>query len=320
MDEQHLDIVIPDTLRGKRLDQALAVLLPQHSRARLQGWIREGQVTVDGHVPSQRDRIKGGERVALRVSWPEAQHDAAEAIPLDIVHEDAELLLLNKPPGLVVHPGAGNPAHTLLNALLHHDPALARVPRCGIIQRLDKDTSGIMVIARTPVAHTWLTGQMRRRLIKREYDAIVSGELTAGGTVDAPLGRHAVQRTRMAVSEGGRVAVTHYRILKRFRACTWLRVQLETGRTHQIRVHMSHIHHPVLGDRLYGGVTRLPRGLTERLRHAIRDFGRQALHATALTLVPPGETRARTWKVPLPADMRGLLELIEAEQDGHAKR
>ena len=302
-------LLINSELAGRRLDQALAALLPEHSRSRLQNWIRRGQVRVNGLETRPRAKVLEGDRIDIDDQIEPAQTDAQpEAIPLHIVHEDAAILVISKPAGLVVHPGAGNPRGTLLNALLHHDAGLASVPRAGIVQRLDKDTSGIMVVARTPAAHTWLVAQMARRKVRREYRAIVSGVLTAGGTVDAALGRHASDRKRMAVAPGGRKAVTHFRVLERFQAHSYLRVMLETGRTHQIRVHLAHIHHQVVGDPIYGRRRLIPGGVAPELRAAVMAFPRQALHASDLGLVHPTSGQELSWSVPLPVDMQLLLD------------
>lgn len=314
MQLEKLEFVIPHELGGTRLDRALALLCPQHSRARLQSWIRCGRITVNSRTLRQRDPVQGGEIVVIDGCDEDAPHAAAgEPIPLEVIHEDRSILIINKPAGLVVHPGAGNPRRTLMNALLHFAPELERVPRAGIVQRLDKDTSGVIMIARTPEAHTYLVGQLKARKVKREYLALVGGVLTAGGSVDAPIGRHTVERKRMAVKTTGKAAVTHYRILKRYPAHTLLRLRLETGRTHQIRVHMAHIHHPVVGDPVYGGRRRLPKGASVELREALRTFPRQALHASDLSLVHPDSGRPAQWTAPLPADMRTLLALMENE-------
>jgi 23S rRNA pseudouridine1911/1915/1917 synthase len=311
MATEELILDVPADLRGLRLDQALARLCPQHSRARLQNWIRSGLVRVNGLAPRPRDRVQGGERVEIEVRHEPDAEPPAEDIPLRIVYQDADLIVLDKPPGLVVHPGAGVHRHTLMNALLHHDPGLRRVPRAGIVQRLDKDTSGLMVVARTPEAHTWLVAQLKARLVRREYTAVVNGLITAGGRIDAPIARHPRERRRMAVVAGGRAAVTHYRVLRRFRAHTLLRVTLETGRTHQIRVHMAHLHHPVVGDRAYGARPRLPAGAPESLRNLLGAFPRQALHASGLGLVHPATRRAMRWEAPLPADMQSLIDALD---------
>lgn len=311
----HLEAVIPIELAGKRLDQVLALLFPVHSRARLQQWIHKGDVRINGEYPRQRLRVKGGERVIINTRHVTEDNWEAENIPLQIVHEDTALLVINKPAGLVVHPGAGNPRHTLLNALLHYDARLRHVPRAGIIQRLDKDTSGLMVIARTPECHTRLTADMQERRIKREYQAIVSGIMTAGGSVDQPIGRHPQKRTRMAVSRGGKPAVTHYRIIKKYRAHTHLLVQLETGRTHQIRVHLSYLRHPLVGDPVYGIRRSLPRGISPALATAIKSFGRQALHAHTLTLDHPDTHKTLSFTAPLPEDMQHLLKILAADAE-----
>jgi len=302
---------------GRRLDQALAALLPQHSRSRMQNWIRRGQVRVNGVQTRPRALVHAGDRIDIDDQIEPAQTDAQpEVIPLRVVHEDEAILVIDKPAGLVVHPGAGNPRGTLLNALLHHDAALASVPRAGIVQRLDKDTSGIMVVARTPEAHTFLVAQLARRKVRREYRALVSGVLTAGGTIDAALGRHAADRKRMAVSTRGRNAVTHYRVLERFQAHTYLRVMLETGRTHQIRVHLAHIRHAVVGDPVYGRRRMIPGGVAADVRAAVMAFPRQALHASELGLVHPVSGRELHWSVPVPADMKSLLDLLRRDGPG----
>lgn len=310
-------LVITVEQAGRRLDQTIAALLPQHSRSRLQNWIRCGQVRVNGQQTRPRAVVRAGDRIDIDDQIETIQTDAQpEVIPLQVVYEDEAILVLNKPAGLVVHPGAGNPRGTLLNALLHHDAGLASVARAGIVQRLDKDTSGVMVVARTPEAHTWLVAQLARRKVRREYRAIVGGVLTAGGTIDAALGRHASDRKRMAVASGGRNAVTHYRVLERFQAHTYLRVTLETGRTHQIRVHLAHIRHPVVGDPVYGRRRMIPGGVSAELRAAVMAFPRQALHASDLGLVHPVSRQELHWSVPLPDDMQVLLNLLRRDVSG----
>ena len=294
-----------------RLDQALARILPEHSRNRLKAWIDAGRVVVDGASWDAKRRVEGGERIAVSAPIPEAAvGDAPEDIPLDIAYEDRALLVVDKPPGLVVHPGSGNRAGTLLNALLHHDRGLAAVPRAGIVHRLDKDTSGLMVVAKTLEAHTELVRQLAAREVAREYVALAHGDVTRAMIVDAPIGRHPTQRTTMAVVTRGKPARTHVAVVERFGAATLLRCTLETGRTHQIRVHLAAIGHPLVGDPAYGG----------RRARAIRDgaapprFDRQALHATRLSLVHPVTRRNMTWDSPLPADLARLVETLRGER------
>jgi 23S rRNA pseudouridine1911/1915/1917 synthase len=308
---------IPDEQAGRRLDQVLAELFPEYSRSRLSQWIKAGQVRLDDRQPRPRDPVQGGEQVRIEAELEPEGRVEAEAIPLDIVHEDEAILVLYKPAGLVVHPAAGNPAGTLQNALLHHDPDLAALPRAGIVHRLDKDTSGLMVVARSLTAHKSLVEQLQTRTMGREYEAVVQRVLTAGGTIDAPIGRHGVDRKRMAVTPGGKPAVTHYRVLERFRGHTHVRVRLETGRTHQIRVHMAHIHCPLVGDPVYGGRPRIPKGTDEALRQALRAFPRQALHAARLTLRHPLRDEEMSWEIPLPEDMRELLAILRADLQEH---
>ncbi len=304
---------VPRTLAGRRLDQALARLFPDFSRARLQRWIRDGAVSVDGRTWRARDPVAGGERVELKASLESKGDWRPEAIRLDVAWSDEHLLVVDKPPGLVVHPGAGNPDGTLVNALLHLDPRLAGVPRAGIVHRLDKNTSGLLLVARTLASHNRLVQALKRRAIAREYLALVAGRLAAGGHVDAAIGRHATARVRMAVRDDGRHAVTHYRVAERFAHHTLLEVRLETGRTHQIRVHMSHIGHPVVGDPLYGGRTRIPIGASVRLREAIDAFRRQALHAWRLRLNHPETGEHLQVERPPPADMRAMLATLRED-------
>lgn len=305
--------LVPEQAAGMRLDQVLAQLFPDYSRSKLQQWVREGSVLVDGQSLRPRDKLKGGERIELSAELEQDTAVAAEAIALEIVHEDRAILVLNKPAGLVVHPGAGNRDGTLQNALLHHAPELAALPRAGIVHRLDKDTSGLMVVAKTLKAHKSLVEQLQARTVKREYWALAVGTFTGGGKVDAPIGRHPRDRLRMAVIDGGREAVSHYRVEERFAAHTLLRVSLETGRTHQIRVHMTHIGHPLVGDPVYGGRLRLPRGASERLREALSGFRRQALHAGRLGLIHPEREETLEFEAPLPADFTALLEVLRRE-------
>ena len=308
-----LSLTIPLEQAGQRLDQALAALLPDYSRSRLKTWIESGEVRVDGSTMRPRDKVFGGETVLLKAVLPEEKRAAPQDIPLVLVHEDKHVFVVDKPAGLVVHPGAGNPDRTLQNALLALDPKLAALPRAGIVHRLDKDTSGLLIVARTLPAHTALVRMLGDRDVHREYEAICRGVMTAGGTVDAPIDRHPTDRVRMAVREGGRESVTHYRVIKRFRSHTHVRVHLETGRTHQIRVHLAHAGFPIVGDKVYGGRLTLPKGASEAVRTALREFPRQALHAARLQFDHPVTGKAVECVSPLPADMRALLDLLAAE-------
>ncbi|MFC6634576.1 23S rRNA pseudouridine(1911/1915/1917) synthase RluD [Microbulbifer taiwanensis] len=309
-----VDIEVPARLAGHRLDQAAAELIPDYSRARLQSWIKGGQLTVNGTAARPKDKLFGGERLQLRAALEAQGEWLPQALDLDIVYEDDSLLVINKPAGLVVHPAAGNPDGTLLNGLLHHNPAQAQIPRAGIVHRLDKDTSGLMVVAKTLPAQTDLVRQLKERSVSRQYDALVQGKVTAGGTVDAPMGRHRQNRLKMAVLDfGGKEAITHYRVGERFRAHTLLRCALATGRTHQIRVHMAHIRHPLVGDPLYGGRAKLPPEAVAGLVEALQQFPRQALHAAELALLHPKTGEEMHWCAPMPADMLQLLELLRAD-------
>jgi len=305
-----ISLTIPPEHAGQRLDQALASLLPEYSRSRLKSWIESGEIRVDGASRRPRDKVSGGESVALAATLPAETRALAQPIPLALVHEDKHLLVVDKPAGLVVHPGAGNPDRTLQNALLALDPALAALPRAGIVHRLDKDTSGLLVVARTLPAHTALVRMLGEREVHREYEAVCRGVMTAGGTVDAPIARHPTDRVRMAVRDGGRESVTHYRVIRRYEGYTHVRVQLETGRTHQIRVHLAHAGYPIVGDRVYGGRLTLPKGASEALRQALREFPRQALHAARLQFDHPVTGKPLECRSPLPADMLELLEAL----------
>ena len=309
----HLTGIIPRELSGTRLDRALAGLFPDYSRSRLQQWIRDGRVLLNDCPAVQKYLVSGGERVVVEASMEADSEVRAQNIPLEIVFEDDHLLVVNKPAGLVVHPAAGNPDGTLQNALLHVDPDLSALPRAGIVHRLDKDTSGLLVVARSLPAHRSLVEQLQQRTVHREYLALVQCVLTAGGTIDAPVGRHPRDRLRMAVVASGKEAVSHYRVLERFPVGSLVQVQLETGRTHQIRVHMAHIRCPLVGDPVYGGRMRLPRGASAELRCALAAFGRQALHARRLQLVHPVSGEVVAWEADPPEDFRRLLETLREE-------
>lgn len=300
---------IPRDLAGQRLDRALARMFPEYSRSRLQEWIKGGFVTLDGREIRPKDTVAGGERIVLRPQATEGVVSKPEPISLDVVFEDSELLIVNKPAGLVVHPGAGNLRGTLMNGLLHRAPELSELPRAGIVHRLDKQTSGLLLVAKTLQSHTALVRLMGERAISRHYKAVCIGVLTGGGTIDAPIGRHPVDRLKMSVREGGKPAVTHYRVLQRFAAHTYISVQLESGRTHQIRVHLAHRRHPLVGDQVYGGRLAIPPGAGPHLQEVLRNFRRQALHAARLEFVYMGTLMK--FEAPLPADFTELLEALE---------
>jgi 23S rRNA pseudouridine1911/1915/1917 synthase len=311
------ECLIPVELAGQRFDQALARLFPEYSRSRLTRWVRDGRVLLDERVPRPRDCVISGQRVRLAPVDEPLTEIVAQNIPLEVVYQDAALIIINKPAGLVVHPGAGNSTGTLQNALLAHAPQLVHVPRCGLVHRLDKDTSGLLAVARTLEAHTKLVAALADRRFEREYEALVNGVMTGGGTVDAPIARHGVDRKRMSVREGGRAAVTHYRVIKRYRAHTHISVKLETGRTHQIRVHLTHIHHPLVGDPVYGRRLAIPAGAGVNLSQNLRDFGRQALHARRLGLAHPVSGKFMRWEAPLPEDMQHLLRSLAMDLRRH---
>ncbi|RTW90192.1 23S rRNA pseudouridine(1911/1915/1917) synthase RluD [Pseudomonas aeruginosa] len=306
---------VPFELGGRRLDQIAAQLFPEHSRSRLAGWIKDGRLTVDGAVLRPRDIVHSGAQLVLEAEQEAQGEWLAQDIELEIVYEDEHILVIDKPAGLVVHPAAGHQDGTLLNALLYHVPDIANVPRAGIVHRLDKDTTGLMVVAKTLEAHTKLVAQLQARSVSRIYEAIVIGVITSGGTIDAPIGRHGVQRQKMAVVDAGKVAVSHYRVLERFRAHTHTRVKLETGRTHQIRVHMSHIGYPLVGDPVYGGRFRIPPVASQTLVQTLREFPRQALHARFLELDHPATGVRMKWESPLPEDFLWLLSLLRQDRE-----
>lgn len=312
-----LQAQVKDEHFGKRLDQVIADLFPEYSRSRLKEWILAKKVTVDGvTVTKAREKVQGGEEIVIQAELDVEVHYEPEDIPLEVVFEDEHILVINKPADLVVHPGAGNYTGTILNALLHRYPEIDVVPRAGIVHRLDKDTTGLMVIAKTVPAQTQLVSDMQERYITREYEAVCIGRLTAGGTVDAAIGRHPTKRTSMAVTEIGRESVTHYRVIKKFRGHTHIRLRLETGRTHQIRVHMSHIKHPLVGDIQYGGRVQVPKKASQEFVDTLRGFKRQALHAAMLSFHHPITNEELVFEAPLPDDFKHLLvELNKDTQD-----
>ena len=311
--------IVPESCSGERLDTALVVLFPEFSRSRLQKWIKQGLVHVDQTNKRAKDTVYGGETIEIWAKIEESVQWQAQSIPMDVVYEDEQIIVINKPAGLVVHPGAGNSDGTLSNALLHRYPELTTVPRAGVIHRLDKETTGLLVVARTIHAHKLLVEQLQLRQFYREYIALCNGVIISGGTVDEPIGRHPVQRTRMAVTPNGKEAVTHYRVREKFRAHTLVQVNLETGRTHQIRVHMAHIRHPLVGDPVYGGRLRISSGCTEAFAAQLRRFRRQALHAAKLGLTHPASGQVMNWEVPVPDDMQALIDAAREDTIQHGE-
>ncbi|MDH5393329.1 MAG: 23S rRNA pseudouridine(1911/1915/1917) synthase RluD [Gammaproteobacteria bacterium] len=320
MTEELLTSVIPQNLAGQRIDAALAVLFPDYSRSRLTQWVKQGQVELDGVIPRPRDKVYAEQQVVVKVQSLACESEILpENIALDVVYEDADILIINKPVGMVVHPAAGNWNGTLQNALLFYDAVLASIPRAGIVHRLDKDTSGLLVVAKTLKAHKSLTEQLQARTVHREYFALVNSVMTAGGTVDKPIARDARERKRMAIREEGKEAITHYRVVEKYRRHTYIRVFLETGRTHQIRVHMSHIRFPLVGDTLYGSRAIVPKGAADSLIEAIRGFKRQALHAAKLGLIHPLTGEEMQWQVAVPDDMQHVIDELRADQQANAE-
>ncbi|ANQ16193.1 23S rRNA pseudouridine(1911/1915/1917) synthase [Vibrio natriegens] len=309
---------VKDSQLGQRLDQAIAELFADFSRSRLKEWLLEGKVQVNGEVVTKpRTKVMGGEEITLQAELEDEERWEAQDIPLDIVYEDDDIIVINKPRDFVVHPGAGTPDGTVLNALLHHYPDIAEVPRAGIVHRLDKDTTGLMVVAKTVPAQTRLVRALQKRNITREYEAIAIGRMTAGGKVDQPIGRHSTKRTLMAVAPMGKPAVTHYRVAEHFREHTRIRLRLETGRTHQIRVHMSYLQHPLLGDTAYGGRARIPTGASQELTDMIRGFDRQALHAVMLRFEHPITGEELEFHAPVPDDMVAMTEALRKDTEEH---
>ena len=309
-ENQQIELIVSLELSNNRLDQIIAKLCPQYSRSQLQKWIKSGNVLVNGKQLKAKAKLQINDVIVIT---PEAQEQTIyepEPIALDIVYEDEQVIVINKPKNLVVHPAAGNWSGTLVNGLLAHDETLKNLPRAGIVHRLDKNTTGLMVIAKTLEAHKSLVDQLQERTVKREYLALVHGNVISGSTIESYMGRHPVDRKRMAVTESGKYAITHYRIEKKLENHTLLRVHLETGRTHQIRVHLSYKKWPIIGDPVYGGRPRIPKGISEEIKQAIQQFKRQALHATKLGFDHPATGDPVSWEVPLPDDMQQLLEQL----------
>ncbi len=303
--------IIPDACHGQRLDQAVAEMFPQFSRARLQQWIKSGQLLIDGAQLRPKSKVLGGERVVINAQLEAEGEWVANEISLDIVYEDDHILVVNKPIGLVVHPAAGHRSHTLLNALVHHCPNQRSLPRGGIVHRLDKDTSGLMVVAKSLMAHTSLVNQLKEKSVLREYVAIVNGVVRIGGMVDKPIGRHPTHRIKMAVVESGKPAVTHYKVLQRFSAHSLLQLNLETGRTHQIRVHMASLRHPIVGDPLYGGRPVIPKQGDAELTEALQRYPCQALHARKLSFDHPNTAEPVQFESSIRCDMAALLNKLK---------
>lgn len=312
-------LTVPDTLHGQRIDSTLAHLLPEYSRSQLTVWIKEGHIIRNQQPCKPKDKALQGDilsvDVTLTLDCPDFKTSLPEAIPLDIIFEDDSLLIINKPVGLIVHPGAGNREHTLVNALLHHAPTQAHLPRAGIIHRLDKDTTGLLVIAKTLETHTLLVKAMQERSIQRQYLALVQGQVIGSNTIETGYGRHGLNRHKMAVKQFGKTAITHYAIHKRYRDFTLLDVNLMTGRTHQIRVHMQYIHHPIAGDPVYGTLPKLHPETSDTLKNCLKQFKRQALHAAKLSLTHPDTQEWMTFEAPLPADFAQLLTILDEESD-----
>lgn len=316
MDKIDLKGQITVSKHSERLDQALARTFPDYSRSRLQQWIKAGYVTISGDVVTDnRFKVTGGEEVSVLAQMQSEVNWVPQPMDLNIVHEDEEIIVVNKPAGLVVHPAAGNYDNTLVNGLLHYSPALEAIPRAGVVHRLDKDTTGLMVVAKTLQAQNWLVNQLKKHQVERQYECLIYGQLISGGTIEQPIGRNPRNRLQMAVIASGKEAVTHYRVNQKYADFSLLDVFLQTGRTHQIRVHMNYIKHPIVGDPVYGSRLRLPRGCTDTLKIALQTFNRQALHAKRLTLTHPGHKHSVQWQVERPADFNGLVEALNGEQD-----
>ena len=309
---EKLKIIIPERMTGQRLDVALSEMLPDYSRSKITAWIKSGEALINHKPFKPKDKVNGSEMVELTISQKQNNDWVGEDIPLNVVFEDDDIIVLNKAVGLVTHPGAGNWSGTLANALLHYEPKLATLDRAGIVHRLDKNTSGLMVVARNEKSQKYLVEQLQKHSVSREYSAIVYGHMVAGGTIDEPIGRDTKDRVKQAVSSHGKEAVTHYRVIDRYQNHTHVKAILETGRTHQIRVHLSHIGYPLMGDPMYGGKVRFPKKADVILKEAIVNFKRQALHARKLTLTHPISGELMSWKAPLPEDMLALLDVLSA--------
>jgi len=315
LNQQVVTFSLPESLANLRLDQALSQHFPQYSRTQIKTWLAQGDILMNGQIVAAKTKVKGGEEISFKITPPKQLNDVAQDIPLNIVFEDDDILIIDKPVGLIVHPGAGNKDQTLLNALLHYHAPLSHLPRAGICHRLDKDTSGLLMIAKNENAFKLLTKQLTERTLQREYQAIVYGQLISGGKVSAPIARHPINRKRMSVHDEGKSAITHYRVTERFRYHTHLTIRLETGRTHQIRVHMAHIRHPIIGDPLYGGRVKLGKNMSNELIEQLRTFKRQALHAYALQFIHPSTSETIRVTSNLPDDMTALLFALRHDKE-----
>ena len=306
---------LADNCLGLRFDQAMHQELPQFSRSRIQEWIQQGFIRLNGASCKPRQKVMPGDLVDVDVPEDSGIDDLPQAVEFEIVHEDDDVIVINKPAGLVVHPAAGHADGTLVNGLLQHDSNLSQLSRAGIVHRLDKDTTGLMVVARNLSSHNWLVDQLQQRLVKRQYLAVANGQITAGRTIDEPMGRHPVSRKKMAIRADGKPAITHFQVKQRFRHHTLISVQLETGRTHQIRVHLAHIRHPLLGDPVYAGRFQLPAGASDQLEQTLRQFKRQALHAQHLGFTHPASQQWVEYEAPVPSDLQQLLDVLEADSE-----
>ncbi len=316
MTEQTIELIVEEEQQGQRIDKTVATLLPEYSRSRLNRWLKEGRILINGKTCQSKDKVKCGDILQVKPALDETEiDDKPQDIPLNIIFEDDDIIVINKPCGLVVHPGAGNQSNTLLNALLHHHPSLNTLPRAGIIHRIDKDTTGLLIIAKSLNAHHKLTQMMQEKLIKRRYLALVNGLIIAGNTIHTYMARSIKNRLKMAVSISGKEAITHYRVKTKFNNHSLLDVELETGRTHQIRVHMAHIGHPIVGDQLYGKRNYLPKNAQESLINQLQQFKHQALHAYELSLAHPISNEPLSFKAPIPEDFNSLLSSLEEHKN-----